>query len=138
MEDEKYPRETIDGLLKRIGPNEAKLLNNDLVLIRVVYQDKLGKIFKTYKDRVDYPKDANFWLFRFGFIKELPWDPNEWTWNDFPFLGAAPFFNYTSKRGYKILLACQKIVSQASKLIIELKDPPSFETTDLCKTMTFF
>jgi hypothetical protein len=37
LEDEEYPREITDGLLKRIGPNEVKLLNNDLVLIKVLY-----------------------------------------------------------------------------------------------------
>ncbi len=90
--------------------------------IYLVNQDKVGEIFKTCKYRVDYPKDINFQLFGFRFIEELPWDLDEWTWKNLPFLGAAFFFGYSSKRGYKTLLPHQQIVSQTSKFIAELED----------------
>jgi hypothetical protein len=67
-----------------MGPNEIKLPNNDLILVKGFYQDKVGEIFKTCKDRMDYPKDVNFWFFGFRFIKELPWDLDEWTWKNLP------------------------------------------------------
>jgi hypothetical protein len=107
LEAKEYTKEATNGLLKKTSPKEIKLLNNDLVLIKVFYQDRVGEIFKTFKDRVDYPKVTNLWFFGFGFIKELPWDPSECTWKDFPSLGAAPFFSYTSKRGYQILSTYQ-------------------------------
>jgi hypothetical protein len=37
LEVEEYTREATDGLLKKTSPNEIKLLNNDLVLIKVFY-----------------------------------------------------------------------------------------------------
>jgi hypothetical protein len=44
---EKYTKETIDGLLKKTGLNKVKSPNNDVILVKVLYQDKLGEIFKT-------------------------------------------------------------------------------------------
>jgi hypothetical protein len=76
---------------------------------------------------VNYPKDINFWLFSFGFIKELPWDPGEWTSKDLPFPKAILFFGYNSKKGYKTLLARLQTISQAFKLIIELEDSSVLE-----------
>jgi hypothetical protein len=92
LEVEEYTREATNGLLKRTSPNKIKLLNNDLVLIKVLYQDKEREIFKTFKDKVNYYKVINLCFFQFGFIKELPWDFSEWTWKDFPFLGDYPIF----------------------------------------------
>jgi hypothetical protein len=43
-------------------------------------------------------------------------------WKDLPILGIAPFFCYSSKKGYKTLSA---IVSQASKLIAKLENSPT-------------
>jgi hypothetical protein len=100
MEAKEYTRETADGLLKKTSPNEVNLPNKDLILIRVLYQDRLEETFKACKDKVDYPKDTNFWFFGFRFIKELLRDLGEGTWKDLPTLGIAPFFGYSSKRGY--------------------------------------
>lgn len=35
------------------------------------------------------------------FVQDLPWDPGEWRWQASPPLGDAPFFGYTTKKGYK-------------------------------------
>jgi hypothetical protein len=67
MEAKEYTREATDGLLKKKSPNEVNLPNKDLILVRVLYQDRVGETFKACKDKVDYPKDANFWLF--GLVK---------------------------------------------------------------------
>jgi hypothetical protein len=66
-------------MLIKTSPNKVNLQNKDLVLVKVLYQNKVGETFKACKDKMDYPKDANFWLFGFGFIKEILWDLNEWT-----------------------------------------------------------
>jgi len=47
---------------------------------------------------VDYFKDAILWLFRSGFIEELPWDIGEWTWKNFPSLGL-PHYLATHPKG---------------------------------------
>jgi len=59
LEVEKYMRETIDGMQKKTNPNEANLPNKDVILVKVLYQNKVGETFKGCKDKVDYPKDAN-------------------------------------------------------------------------------
>ncbi len=73
LEAQEYTKETIDGLLKKTSPNEVNIPYKDLILVRVFYQNRVGQTFKACKDKVDYPKDANFWLFGFGFIEELSW-----------------------------------------------------------------
>jgi hypothetical protein len=40
-------------------------------------------------------------------MEELPQDLGEWTWKNLPALGGYPFFGYSSKKGYKTLLARQ-------------------------------
>ncbi len=52
-------RETIDGMQKKTDPNEVNLPNKDVILVKVLYQNKVGETFKGCKDKVDYPKDAN-------------------------------------------------------------------------------
>jgi hypothetical protein len=58
-------------------------------------------MLKTSKKLIEYPMEAQFWLFGVGYIKDLPWDLEEWHWRHIPLLGDAPFFRYISKRGYK-------------------------------------
>ncbi len=70
-------RETIDGMQKKTDPNEVNLPNKDVILVKVLYQNKVGETFKGCKDKVDYPKDANLQFFGSGFIEELPWDLDE-------------------------------------------------------------
>jgi hypothetical protein len=62
LEVKKYTRETTNGLLKIIGLNKVNLPNKDLILVKVLYQDKVRETFKACEDKVDYPKDVHFWL----------------------------------------------------------------------------
>jgi len=54
LEAEEYTRKTTnDGLLKRIGLNKVNLPNKDFVLVRVLYQDKVGETFEVCEDKVN-------------------------------------------------------------------------------------
>jgi hypothetical protein len=46
-------------------------------------------------------KRSNLVIFQLGFVANLPWDPNEWTWKMVDGLSIAPFFIYSAKRHYK-------------------------------------
>jgi hypothetical protein len=63
LEAEEYTKETTNGLLKKTSPNEVNLPNKDLIVVRAFYQDKVGQTIKACKEKVDYPKDANFLAF---------------------------------------------------------------------------
>jgi len=54
LEAKEYRRKTTnDGLLKKIGPNKVNLTNKDFVLVRVLYEDKVGETFEVCEDKVN-------------------------------------------------------------------------------------
>jgi hypothetical protein len=69
--------------------------------VRVLAQENPKATFKVARDSPAPGKKAPlYWIFDFGFIQDLPWDPGEWHWQSHPPLGDAPFFGYSAKRGY--------------------------------------
>jgi hypothetical protein len=46
-------------------------------------------------------KPPIYWIFKIGFIFDLPWDPEDWHWQKTQNMGDAPFFGYSAKRGYQ-------------------------------------
>ena len=45
-------------------------------------------------------KDDTLWLFKNGYVMDLAWDFHEWHWGKTFNHAQAPFFCYTTKRGY--------------------------------------
>ncbi len=70
--------------------------------VRVLAQEGHGATLKLAKD-VPSPgkKPPIYWIFEFGFISDLPWDPEDWHWQQMGNMGDAPFFGYSAKRGYR-------------------------------------
>ncbi len=63
--------------------------------------ERSGATLKVARDLAASNKQPPIhWIFEIGFIQDLPWDPGEWHWQIASTLGDAPFFNYTTKKGY--------------------------------------
>jgi hypothetical protein len=70
--------------------------------VRVLAQDGHGTTFRLAKDLLPPGnKPPIYWIFEFGFIFDLPWDSGDWHWQSTRNMGDAPFFGYSSKRGYQ-------------------------------------
>jgi len=70
--------------------------------IRVFAQDSHHMTLKLAKD-IPLPgkKPLLYWILGSGFISDLNWDPGDWHWQQTHNMGDAPFFGYSSKRGYQ-------------------------------------
>jgi len=70
--------------------------------VRVLAQDGHGTTLRFAKDVLPLGKKPPiYWIFESGFISGLPWDPKDWLWQSTRNMGDAPFFGYSSKRGYQ-------------------------------------
>jgi hypothetical protein len=70
--------------------------------IRILSHEKPGSTLRVARDPPTSSKKLQTYrIFETGFIQELPWDPGEWHWRTAPPFGDAPFFGYTTKRGYR-------------------------------------
>jgi hypothetical protein len=70
--------------------------------VRVLAQDGHGTTLRLAKDLLPPGKKPPiYWIFESGFISDLPWDPGDWHWQSMRNMGDAPFFGYSSKRGYQ-------------------------------------
>jgi hypothetical protein len=77
------------------------IATNKFLPVRILSQESAGAAFKIAKElKTTSKKTPTFWIFKSGFIQDLPWDPGEWHWRTSLPLGDGPFFGYTSKRGY--------------------------------------
>jgi hypothetical protein len=69
--------------------------------IRILSQERHGTPFKVAREFPSLTKPPLLWIFKFGFIDGLPWDPREWHWQTSSQMGDSPFFGYSTKRGYQ-------------------------------------
>jgi hypothetical protein len=70
--------------------------------VKVLAQDGHGTTLRLAKDLLPPGKKPPiYWIFESGFISGLPWDPGDWLWQSTCNMGDAPFFGYSSKRGYQ-------------------------------------
>jgi hypothetical protein len=70
--------------------------------VRVFAQDNHRTTFRLAKDLpIPGKKPLLYWILGFGFISDLQWDPGDWHWQQTHNMGDAPFFGYSSKRGYQ-------------------------------------
>jgi hypothetical protein len=65
-------------------------------------RDLRDLIVSTLKDLLPPGKKPPiYWIFESRFISDLLWDPGDWHWQSTHNMGDAPFFGYSSKRGYQ-------------------------------------
>jgi hypothetical protein len=70
--------------------------------VRVLTEDNHRTVLKLAKDLpLPGQKPPRAWIFEPGFISDLQWDPGDWHWQRTRKMGDAPFFGYSSKRGYQ-------------------------------------
>ncbi len=64
-------------------------------------QKRPGAALKVARDLAASSKLPHIhWIFESGFVQSLRWDPREWHWQVAPHTRDAPFFGYTTRRGY--------------------------------------
>jgi len=70
--------------------------------VRVLAQDNHRTTLRLAKD-IPLPgkNPLLYWILGPGFIHYLQWDPGDWHWQQMRNMGDAPFFGYSSKRGYQ-------------------------------------
>ncbi len=70
--------------------------------VRVLAQDNHRTTFRLAKDLpIPGKKPLLYWILESGFISDLQWDPGDWHWQQTHNMGDAPFFGYSSKKGYQ-------------------------------------
>jgi len=96
-----FKKTTLDGRIKATAQQAITISTGNYRTVRVLSQEKPGATLKVARDPpAPSKKPPLYWIFETGFIQDLPWDPGEWHWRANPPLGDAPFFGYTTKRGY--------------------------------------
>jgi len=96
-----FKRVFANGQFQATSHQKHSLLDNH-TSVRVLSQERHRTTFKIARDPPSASqKNTTYWIFESGFIENLPWDPREWHWKETHPLGDAPFFGYTTKRGYK-------------------------------------
>jgi hypothetical protein len=97
-----FKKITPSGLIQATTHTAITLSTKGYRPVRILSQDKHDSTLKVARDT---PTPSNspliYWIFETGFIQELLWDPREWHWQATPSLGDAPFFGYTTKKGYR-------------------------------------
>jgi len=97
-----FKKITPNGIIKATTHAAITLPTKGYRPVRILSQDKHSSTLKVARDApIPSKSPLTFWIFKTGFIQELPWDPGEWHWQATPPLGDSPFFEYTAKRGYR-------------------------------------
>jgi hypothetical protein len=90
-----------NGRIQATTNQVITITTDNLLPVRVLSQESPMATFKIAKElKTPSKKPPIFWIFETSFIQDLLWDPGEWHWCTSPPLGDAPFFGYTTKRGY--------------------------------------
>lgn len=85
-----------DQQLPSIGTCEA----------RVLMQKATGEVVE-FNPKNGLAPGCTLWAFRSGRVRELAFDPKEWLWPREGMLKETNFFNYSCKRGYRIIIKDQ-------------------------------
>jgi hypothetical protein len=89
------------GRIQATGPRTITIPLEGYEPVRVFVQDNHRTALKLVKDLpLLGKKPPLYWILGPGFISDLQWDPGDWRWQRTRKLGDAPFFGYSSKRGY--------------------------------------
>jgi hypothetical protein len=90
------------GRIRATGSHTITIPLEGYEPVRVLTQDSHCTTFRLAKD-LPLPgmKPFLYWILGPGFISNLQWDPGDWHWQQTSNMGDAPFFGYSSKRGYQ-------------------------------------
>lgn len=86
---------------------------------RTLYRNFQGKV-DSFNPKATLEGTLAPWIFRGGLIKDLDFDPKEWRWKKKGSLQEEGFFDYTTKRGYRIITAKQARQPKLDKQLAEL------------------
>jgi hypothetical protein len=90
-----------DGRIQATSSQNIIISLERYMPIRVLAQDDHGATLKLAKNLLlPSKKPPIYWIFESGFIPDLSWDPGDWHWQQTRNMGDAPFFGYSTKRGY--------------------------------------
>jgi hypothetical protein len=91
------PEERIQAAMNQI----ITIAISSYLPVRILSQESAKANLRVAKElKTPNKKTPIFWIFKTGFIQDLPWDQGEWHWKATPQLGDAPLFRYNAKRGY--------------------------------------
>jgi hypothetical protein len=90
------------GRIQAIGSHIITIPLEGYEPVRVLAQDNHRTTFRLAKDLpIPCKKPLLYWILGSGFISDLQWDPGDWHWQQTHNMGDAPFFGYSSERGYQ-------------------------------------
>jgi len=96
-----FKRMTPEGRIQASTNQIITIATSSYLSVRILSQESAKASLRVAKElKTTNKKTPIFWIFKTGFIQDLPWDPGEWHWKATPHLGDAPLFEYTAKRGY--------------------------------------
>ena len=97
-----YFRSPTTEQLFRFDDTLVNLPSGDFTEARIIIRSKAGAVQKfNPKDPVDPSFET--WTYRSGKITELDFDPKEWRWRRQGIIKPGNFFEYSTKRGYRII-----------------------------------
>ncbi len=97
-----FKRISHTGRIKATGSHTITIPLEGYEPIRVLTQDNHGATFRLAKNLpLPSKKPLFYWILGSGFISDLQRDPGDWHWQQTRNMGDAPFFGYSSKRGYQ-------------------------------------
>ncbi len=97
-----FKRSSSTGRIQATNSHSITIPLEGYAPVRILAQDRHGATLRLAKDLIlPGKKPPIYWIFESGFISDLPWDPGDWHWQATRNMGDAPFFGYSSKRGYQ-------------------------------------
>jgi hypothetical protein len=96
-----FKRMTPKGRIQASTNQIITIATSSYLPVRILSQENAKASLRVTKElKTPNKKTPIFWIFKTGFIQNLPWDPGEWHWKSAPPLGDDPLFGYTANRGY--------------------------------------
>ncbi len=96
-----FRRMTPEGRIQASTNQTISINTGSYLPVRILSQESSRANLRIAKElKTPNKKTLISWIFEFGFIQDLPWDPGEWHWKPAQPLGDAPLFGYIAKRGY--------------------------------------
>ncbi len=80
MQAVEFQRVTPIGLIRTMNSHVITLSPEGYHPIRVLSQESHEAPLRVTKELPSLTKPPLLWIFEFGFIDGLPWDPEEWHW----------------------------------------------------------
>ncbi|KAG0597120.1 hypothetical protein M758_UG312700 [Ceratodon purpureus] len=104
-----YKIQNNDRLVEHL-PNLVELPKKSYSEVREVTRQGVNGVFEHYNPTNTPNNTKTLWLWERNFIRDMSWDPKQWTWRALSRAPKLKFFQYTVKRGYRIHLEDSKDV----------------------------